>query len=72
MHFNVSANNLMNSYGPWGCWGWGVSRKTPAPLGKKHMRVTEDRGVEDSGRRHQMEEKWDAVITPERTGVDHD
>lgn len=46
-----------------------MSQKSPPPLGGV---VAGDRGVEDSGRRHQMEEKWDVVITPERTGVAHD
>lgn len=43
----------------WGCRGRGESRKTPQHhRGKrKTWAVTEDRGVEDSGRRHQMGER---------------
>lgn len=70
MWFNVSVNKVMNRYGcsvipgkdscPQGFWGHVKSQKQTCLYhweNRKTWGVTEDRGVENSGRRHQMEER---------------
>lgn len=64
MHFSVSTNKAMNSQALPSCRAGTevrvrAGRGSPAPLGTEEnsVRVTEDRGVESSRRRHQMGER---------------